>query len=180
MSQRDELPLNPQVSLQDFDKWAIDFVGTIQPPRKKIGACNIITVIEYLTKWVKEKPVKDYSAATTTKFIFEYILSRLGFPNILMIDRGSHFLNEMIVSFLEEFKMYHQKSMPDHTQANGIVEAFNKILENSLMKICNVNMNDWDVHIPIVIWAYRTAYKKLTGQTPFRLVYGQEVVMPMD
>lgn len=36
-SRRDELPLNPQVSLQPFEKWAIDFVGPIQPPRKKTG-----------------------------------------------------------------------------------------------------------------------------------------------
>lgn len=28
-SQRDELPLNPQMNLQPFDKWAIDFVGPI-------------------------------------------------------------------------------------------------------------------------------------------------------
>lgn len=26
---RDEIPLNPQVSLQPFENWAIDFVGTI-------------------------------------------------------------------------------------------------------------------------------------------------------
>ena len=37
-SRRDELPLIPQVSLQPFEKWAIDFVGMIQPRSKKIGA----------------------------------------------------------------------------------------------------------------------------------------------
>lgn len=32
----------------------------------------------------------------------------------------------------------------------------------------------------VVLWAYRTTCKKLTSQTPFKLAYGQEVVMPME
>ena len=30
-----------------------------------------------------------------------------------------------------------------------------------------------------MLWAYRTAYKRSTDQTPFRLVYGQEAVVPL-
>lgn len=51
--------------------------------------------------------MKDFNAATTTKFIFEYILSRFGYPKILMSDRGSHFFNEMNSALIEEFHMSH-------------------------------------------------------------------------
>jgi len=48
---RDELPLNPQISLQPFEKWAIGFIGPIQPLGKKTSAHYIIIMMEYLTIW---------------------------------------------------------------------------------------------------------------------------------
>lgn len=153
------MPLNPQVSLQLLEKWAIDFVGPIQPLRKNISA---ITATEYLTRWVETKLMKDYTGATIVKFLFEYVLSRFGFLKILMRNHGTHFLNDMINALAEEFQVYHEKIMPYHSQANGMVKAFNKILENALTMICNEQRNDWDVHVPAVLWAYRTTCKKLT------------------
>lgn len=80
------MPLKPQVNLQAFDKCAIDFVGTINPPSKRTRSRYIIKATDYLTRWHEAKPVRDCSTATTTQFIFENILTRFGCPRILMSD----------------------------------------------------------------------------------------------
>lgn len=36
------------------------------------------------------------------------------------------------------------------------------------------------MRVPEVLWAYKTTCKNLNGKRPFRLVYGIEVVMPME
>lgn len=155
------------MTLQAFEKWDIEFVGPINPLEKITSVIYIITTTNYLTRWAEAQLVKDCSAYTDLKFIFEYILSRFGCTKILMSDRGSHLSHKTIEVLTEEFQAYHQKSTPYHPQANGTVEAFNKILENAL----NVNRNDWDLRISTMLWAYRTTCKKLTGHTPCRLVY---------
>ena len=96
------------------------------------------------------------------------ILTRFGCPRVLMSDQGTYFLNHSIQALREEF------------QANGTIGAFNKILEHALTKACNISTDNWDLRILVVLWAYRTTCKKLTRYTPFKLAYGQEVVMLME
>jgi transposase InsO family protein len=155
-------------------------MGPINPLGKHTGARYIITATDYLNTWAKARAVKDCSATTTACFIFDDIITRFGCQKILMSDQGTHFINKTVEALTEEFAVHHQKSTPYHPQVNGTVEAFNKILEIALTKICSVNRDDWDLRVPVVLWAYRTTCKKLTMQTPFKLVYDLEAVVSME
>ena len=49
-----------------------------------------------------------------------------------------------------------------------------------LTKVCNANHYDWDLKIPVVLWAYHTTCKWITCQTPFKLAYRKEEAIPME
>ena len=38
----------------------------------------------------------------------------------------------------------------------------------------------WPEEIPSVLWAYRTTARTPTGETPFRLTYENEAVIPVE
>jgi transposase InsO family protein len=71
-----------------------------------------------------------------------------------MSDQGTHFINKTIEALTQGFEVHHQKRTPYHPQANGTIKAFHKILETQLTKIFIINIDDWDLRIPAVLWAY--------------------------
>ena len=113
----------------------MDFVGPINPPRKRTGTRYIITSTDYLMRWEEAAPVMDCSAVTSTRFMFDNVVKRFGCPRILMSDEGSHFINHTVRTLTKYLQIQHKKSTPYHPQANGIVESFNKILEHALTKV---------------------------------------------
>ena len=40
--------------------------------------------------------------------------------------------------------------------------------------------HNWDLHLPLVMLAYRTSVQESTGCTPFELVYGRDARLPAD
>ena len=54
----------------------------------------------------------------------------------------------------------------------------------TLLKIIKTKLDDskgaWPEELPNVLWAYRTTARTPTGETPFRLTYGTEAVIPVE
>ena len=65
---------------------------------------------EYLTKWAQTKAVKTDTAAHAATFMYENIIIDFGVPKILVSDKGTHFLNDLISEMTQRFKIDHSLS----------------------------------------------------------------------
>ena len=62
---------------------------------------------------------------------------------------------------------------------NGAVKAANKNIKKIIQKM-TVTYKDWHEMLPFALHGYRTTARTSTRATPFSLVYGMEVVLPME
>eukprot|EP00253_Pinus_taeda_P023552 PITA_23552 len=68
-------------------------------------------------------------------------------------------------------------STPYYPQANGQVEAINKVLKRMLQRMIGVHKRSWHLILYSTLWEYRTSVRNATGFTPFQLVYGLEAIL---
>ncbi|KAL6324399.1 hypothetical protein AAG906_013003 [Vitis piasezkii] len=80
----------------------------------------------------------------------------------------------------ERFDFKQHNSSMYNAPTNGLVEAFNKTLCNLLKKIVDKSKRDWHERVGETLWAYRTTYRTPTQATPYSLVYGVEVILPLE
>eukprot|EP00253_Pinus_taeda_P021188 PITA_21188 len=73
-----------------------------------------------------------------------------------------------------------QGHTPYHPQANGQVESTNKIIEGIITKTIHLHRRYWAERLPEALWAYRTTWRNTTGHSPYELVYGKEVLLPIE
>ena len=171
-------PLHPIKVGQPFDRIGMDIVGPL--PMTKKGNLYIVVATDYLTKWPEARALINAKASSVVPFFYEDIICRHGCPKVLLTDRGTHFVNEMLDSLCIELGVKHQLSTAYHPQTNGLVERFNRTLCEVLAKFANERQDDWDLYIPSALFAYRTMRQGTTRHEPFYLTYGREAIMPIE
>ncbi|XP_058111223.1 uncharacterized protein LOC131254248 [Magnolia sinica] len=105
---------------------------------------------------------------------------RYGISKKIITDNGTPFKNRGMEKLCQKFSIHHSFSTPYYPPANGLVEAFNKMIVKILKKTVTGNKHDWDEKLQEALWAYRTPHRTTTKATPYSLVYGIESVNPIE
>jgi hypothetical protein len=149
-------------------------------PHSFEGHGYIIVAIDYFTKWAEAMLTFDNTGKTATLFIFNHIIAHFCVPQDIVTDHGSHFRNFMMSEVTKNLGLCHENSMPYYPQANGQVEAINKVLITMLQRMIGIHKTSWHTMLFSAFWSYQTSVMSATGFTPFQLVYGLEAILPIE
>ena len=120
-----------------FDKWGMEFIGPIDPPSS--GKSYILVCMDYVTKWVEVRAMKNSRDEKVGKFLYEEIFTLYGVPRELVTDQGAQFTSNLIIEVMKEYCIRHHKSSPYHPQGNGQAQVTNRELEVILIKIVHIH-----------------------------------------
>src|SRR6266498_26041 len=116
-----------------FERWEVDIVEPL--PITREGNRYIVVAMDYFSRWPEVRPLKIANVDTVVTFLYKKIICRFGASRILQSDRGIYFVNELIQRLTRRFKVKHSLSSPYHSQSNGLVERFNKMLCEGIAKL---------------------------------------------
>jgi hypothetical protein len=171
--------LNPIIKPWPFRGWGIDLIGQINPPSSK-GHKFVLLATYYFTKWVEAIPLKKVTSENMVEFVKEHIIYRFGIPQTITTDQGTQFVSLEFREFAESMGIKLLNSYPYYAQANGQVEASNKIMIKLIQKKIDQKPKRWHSILNEALWAYRMAPHGATKTSSYELVYGHHAVLPWE
>ena len=124
---------------------------------------------------VKHHPIL-ISFTSNTNMLYD----RFGLPAILISDNGKQFNNHNFTEFCISLGIKQRFTSVEHPQSNGQAELANRILLGGLKKQLDEAKGRWAEELPSVLWSYRTTTQMATQETPFRLTYVCEAMIPIE
>lgn len=79
----------------------------------------MIVTIDYFTKWVKAKPIRELKQIQMILFIKEVIIQSFGLPESINKDKGSMFIGQDVKRVAKDFGCKLLYSTPYYAQPNG-------------------------------------------------------------
>ncbi|XP_015933177.1 uncharacterized protein LOC107459461 [Arachis duranensis] len=165
-------------SFRPFSQWGVDLLGPfpVGPGQVKY----LIVAIDYYTKWIEAEPLASISSSNCRKFMWRQVITRFGIPETVISDNGTQFTDKKFTEFLTGLGIRQKFSSVEHPQTNGQVESTNKIILLGLKKRLDNKKGAWADELASVFWSYRTTEQSSTKETPFRLTYGLDTVIPVE
>lgn len=166
------------ISLKPFDKIYIDIVGPL-PLTIPNGNKFILSMVDYLTKFVEFVAIPDQQANTVARALFEEILCRYNIPKILVSDNGTNFTSNILKQLCKILGVQHIRTSAYHPQSNA-VERQHSTLGNYLRCFVDLNPTNWDNFIRTASHSYNNTIHVSTGYSPMELLFGFSSEIPTN
>ena len=135
---------------------------------------------DHFTKWYEAIPLPDQRAETTADVLLKHWICRFGCPHSIHTKQGRNFDSDFFQQLMRRLEINKTRTTSFHPQSNAVIERMNRTLLNMLSKCIDKNQSDWSTLLPFVLMPYRSSVHESTGFTPYFLVFGHEMSVPLD
>lgn len=125
-------------------------------------------------------PTPDQKAIRLARLIAEELLPQFGVPEAILSDRGANLLAHVMGDVCQLLEIKKLNTTSYHSQYDGMVEQMNRSLKAMLRKHVAKFGEQWDQHLPGVLWAYRNTPHESTKQKPSFLLSGIDLRSPTE
>ncbi|GJP84341.1 hypothetical protein CLOP_g14407 [Closterium sp. NIES-67] len=162
---------------QPWQVVSLDFITGLPPTTS--GHDAILVVIDKFSKMGHFIPTHTTARTEETAQLFvRHIISQHGIPTTLIADRDPKFTSKFWKELMSLLGTKLAMSSAYHPQTDGQTERLNQIVEQLLRAACKDEISKWDLHLPVLEFAYNNATHAATGQTPFFLCYERHPLTP--
>ena len=95
-------------------------------------------------------------------------------------DQGRSFESNVFKEMCNLLGIEKTRTSPYRPQSDGMVERANRTIENMLASFVSQNQKDWDEYLSLLMLAYRSAEHETTGVSPYEMMFGRHVSLPVD
>lgn len=170
-SKKLRFPLQPLEASRPFEMVCTDFMGPFKESDN--GNKYIMVVTDKFTKYVEAWALPACDALTTAKCLVDNWITKYGPPEQLLSDKGSNFMSQLVDNLLKLTSTTQLRTAAYHPQCNGQTERFNQVLKTQLSMYVNQRGSNWDEHLQLIMFAYRTTKHSSTGMTPYEALWGR-------
>ena len=166
---------NPTRSTGILRRFDLD---TIHMPDSINGHKFLLQATDPAISWVEARSVAKNSSENWAKFLYE-VYSRFGCVLLCLVDSGKEFRGAVEILF-KQYGIVVVTSTPYHPQGNGHAERSHQTLSNSILRACGKDTFRWPLYVHAGLWAMRCSTSRVTGYTPYFLLYGQHPFFAFD
>jgi transposase InsO family protein len=167
-------PSQSITAAQPGDHYQIDLA---QLKESAEGYTYCLVLVDVCSGFIMLRPIKEKTAETIAWELWN-IFTIIGIPKILQSDNGSEFVNELIRALTKRLGVPHRFISEYNPRADGKVERVVQTIKTTVMKLLKGASVFWPLHLPFVQYAYNNKVQRLTGSTPFALMYGRMANTP--
>ena len=171
-------PLQQKPVGNPLERVAIDILGPL--PETETKNKYIMVVADYFTKWTEAYALPDQKSMTIADALVTNFIVRFGCPLQLHTDQGPSFEADLFQDICKLLGIHKTRTCPYRPNSDGLVERFNRSVQDMLAKLVNSDRTNWDDLLPYVMCAYRATPHESTGVTPNRMMLGRESDLPVD